>query len=208
MSQRNRKRRPARKQPYRTPKIRILVVSEGTVTEREYIDGLAAAYRNSTRVDVETVGLGADPKTVVEQAKMLRAKNQQEADRAGDQNLLYEQVWCAFDRDDHTTWDVAIQMAKDNQLLLAASNPSVELWLLLHFVPNPGMQGRKEIRRRLKSYDFSYDKHVNFAIYEKTHKEAVQRGLRMDAISIEDSELHRNPTTGFHALVSAIMEAS
>jgi len=148
MSQRNRKRRPARKQPYRTPKIRILVVSEGTVTEREYIDGLAAAYRNSTRVDVETVGLGADPKTVV------------------------------------------------------------ELWLLLHFVPNPGMQDRKEIRRRLKSYDFSYDKHVNFAIYEPTHKEAVQRGLRMDAMSIEDSELHRNPTTGFHALVSAIMEAS
>jgi len=208
MSQRNRRRREARRQPFREPKVRILIVSEGTVTEKEHLDGLAAAYRSSSRVDVKTVGLGADPKTVVEQAKKRRHENRREASRQKDDNLLYDQVWCAFDRDDHTTWDAAVQMAKDNQLSLAASNPAVELWLLLHFVPNPGMQDRTEIRRRLQVHDPSYDKHVDFAIYKPTCQVAIQRARKMDEAAEEDSESHRNPTTGFHALVTAIMEAS
>lgn len=43
---RKRQRRPGRQRPFREPKPTILVVSEGEVTEPEYLHGLQQACRN------------------------------------------------------------------------------------------------------------------------------------------------------------------
>jgi len=60
-------------------------------------------------------------------------------------NLLYNSVWCVFDVDDHPRVADARQMAADNGIELAISNPCFELWLLLHFRDGPGMQHRDKI---------------------------------------------------------------
>ena len=68
MSRRNKKRRPARSSAQKLAKIRILVVTEGAVTEPEYLKGFAEANKNLlVWIGIET-GAGV-PKTIVESAK-------------------------------------------------------------------------------------------------------------------------------------------
>ena len=50
----------------------------------------------------------------------------------------FDQVYCVFDRDRHTTFDAAVQRTKDlsaagKPLLAITSTPCFEVWLLLHF---------------------------------------------------------------------------
>ena len=99
--------------------------------------------------------------TLVTRARDLRAMATWDAKRRHSEFLDYDQVWCVFDRDDHPHFDEAIKMARDNGLDLAVSNPSMELWLLLHFRDNPGMQHRREVRRMLKEHVPKYDKGVD-----------------------------------------------
>lgn len=206
MSKRNRNRRPARRLPFRDAKKRILIVCEGAVTEREYIEKFCAKLRTSLVV-VKTVGLGGSPKTVVADAKRRRDDNLREAKAVKDANVLFDEVWCVFDRDDHADWDQALQMGRANSLSLAASNPSVELWLLLHFQTNPGMQHRSKIAQMLKEHLSGYDKHVDFQRCWPAWREAADRAEKLDRVAIEDDEPHRNPTTGFYGLVNSIYAA-
>ena len=54
--------------------------------------------------------------------------------------------------DDHPNIPEAKQMAKANDINLAISNPSFELWLLLHFRSGPGAKHRDEIVKMLKKF--------------------------------------------------------
>jgi hypothetical protein len=61
-----------------------------------------------------------------------------------------EDVWCVFDRDQHPSFDDAIKMAKDNGFGAAFSNPSFELWYLLHFHNQTAHIERDDVTRILK----------------------------------------------------------
>lgn len=132
-SARNRSRRQARTAPFRDPKPLILVVSEGKLTEPEYLRGLQRACRNPR---------------------------------------------------------VTIKVA--------------EVWLLLHFIDNPGAHHRKKMTKRLKQLVPQYDKHIDFGTYERGYSEAVKRARRMDEEAEDASERHRNPTTGVYQLTELI----
>jgi len=63
---RNRRHAPlARRSARFEPRPRILIICEGTVTEPEYFRFVSAQVRNRL-VDVEAVGVGKDPKQLVE----------------------------------------------------------------------------------------------------------------------------------------------
>ena len=204
MSKRDRDRRPARRQPFKDPKPRILVVCEGRFSEPEYLNGLIIACANP-RVSVEIKPGSGVPKTIVEFAKELKLQNRQEAKRGNDENILYESIWCVFDIDDHPNVPGSKRMAKDNGLEVAISSPAFELWLLLHFRGFPGQQHRDKITRMLKKFVPSYDKHVEFrSDYQATYSAAVDRALKMDQDAIEADEENRNPTTGFYRLTELI----
>ena len=68
---RNRQRRQGRRPPFRDPKPTILVVSEGEVTEPEYIRGLQSACRNP-RVTIEVAEEHGVPRTLVRIAKAVQ----------------------------------------------------------------------------------------------------------------------------------------
>lgn len=160
-SARNRHRRPGRKSAFREPKPLILVVSEGEVTEREYLLGLQQACYNP-RVTIKVAEEHGVPMTLVKTAKQYKNDGEQRAARERDDNLAYDSVWCVFDVDDHPRIGEAKQMARDNGIDLAISNPCFELWLLLHFRDNPGMQHRTVILQRLRQYVPEFNKHVDF----------------------------------------------
>jgi hypothetical protein len=200
---RDRDRRVGRRPPFRDPKPRILIVSEGDVTEPEYFRGFANACRNP-RVTVEIAPEHGVPRTVVEAARDRKREAENQAEREKDDNLAYDSVWSVFDIDDHPRIGEAKDMARDNNIRLAISNPCFELWLLLHFRENPGMQHRANTREKLKEHLPDYDKHIDYASCCEGYEQAVMRARRMDEAAESASEPHRNPTIGVYRLTESI----
>jgi hypothetical protein len=200
---RDRDRKPGRRTPFREPKPIILIVCEGKNTEPQYFDGFARDCRNS-RVTIKIAPEHGVPKTLVEIAK----KYKKEADAAAkrDKNLAYDSVWCVFDVDNHPNLSDARQMAHDNGILLAISNPCIELWLILHFRESPGMQDRDRMRRLLRKHVPDYDKHVVYTTYSTGYEQAVMRAKRMDTSAEAEGDSGRNPTTGVYKLTELIRE--
>ena len=203
MGKRNRQRRLARPRPFKDPKPVILVLTEGEVTEPEYLDGFARAATNP-RVHIEVVGGAGVPKTIVESAKERKRGAEKRARREKDDNLCYDEVWCVFDVDEHPNIPDAKQMARDNGIELAMSTPCFELWLCLHFADSPGMQHRHRLQSRMKEYIPGYDKHVDYSDYAAGYDEAVKRASRLDKDAKAANEEGRNPTTGVWRLTESI----
>jgi hypothetical protein len=200
---RNRRRRQGRRSSFLDPKPIILVVCEGEVTEPEYLRGLQRACRNP-RVTIEVAPEHGDPKFLVEHAKRYKERAQTRAAQEADDNLFYDSVWCVFDRDDHARFGEALEMARDNGIDLAISNPCIELWLLLHFRDNPGAQLRAKIKAMLADHVPKYEKHVDYATYSTGYPQAVARATKMDKAADAAEEPHRNPTTGVYKLTELI----
>jgi hypothetical protein len=144
------------------------------------------------------------PLTVVRIARDRMIKAEQEAAREGDDNLKFDSVWAVFDVDDHPNIPAAIQMARDNSIGLAVSNPAFELWLLLHFRDSPGMKGRDAVRRLLCTYVKEYDRHVNYRDYEAGYDNAVRRAKPLSSCDLQTCQPGSNPSTGVHALTESI----
>jgi hypothetical protein len=200
---RSRQRRPGRRPPFRDPLPRILIVSEGKNTEPEYFKGFAKFCHNS-RVTVEIAPEHGVPKTVVEVARNRKKEAEKKASREKDENIAYEEVWCVFDIDEHPQVGEAKEMARDNNIQLAISNPCIELWLLLHFRENPGMQSRDKIKSMLIEHVPGYDKHVDYATYAIGYPEALRRAEQMDCAAKDAHEVGRNPTTNVYELTESI----
>ena len=200
---RDRQRKRGRRPPFRDPKPRVLIVSEGENTEPEYFRGFAKAFRNS-RVTVEIAPEHGVPKTVVEVARDYKKEAAEEAAREKDDNLAYDSVWCVFDIDEHPRVGEAKEMARDNGIDLAVSNPCFELRLLLHFQEHPGMQDRAKMGKMLTKHVPKYDKHVDYATYAVGYQQAATRAKRMDESAAKDGDSGRNPTTGVYKLTELI----
>ena len=203
MGRKDRKRRPARRPPFKDPKPVILVVTEGEVTEPEYLGGFVRAVKNP-RAEIEVVGGVGVPKTIVEHAKEKKREADKRARREKDDNLSYDQVWCVFDIDAHPNIPDAKQMARDNGIELAISNPCIEIWLWLHFADQPGMQHRHKLQSMMKRHIPKYDKHVDLSDYASGYEMAAQRASRLDEDAKLDNDEGRNPTTGVWRLTESI----
>ena len=203
----NRKRSHGRLKSTRDAKPILLVVCEGAVTEKEYLQGFANKCRNS-RVQIEIASeSGRDPKSLVEIAKTHKKRAEEAAEKQGDANLAYEQVWCLHDIDDHPVDKItgAEDMARDNGIHLAVSNPCIELWLYLHF-EDTGVIHRKKLATLLKKRIPHYDKHVMFEDYETGLADAIKRANVLDSHAKSAGELGRNPSTGVYRLIAEIQK--
>lgn len=200
-------RKGARRKIKRDPRRSLLVVSEGEVTEPEYIQGFVR-WKRSAIVRVEIAKEHGVPLSLVKSAKKLMLANALRAKREHDIFLKFDEVWCIFDRDDHPGFTDAIQMARDNGIRIAISNPSSELWILLHFKDNPGVQHRDQITRMLKGFIAGYDKHVDIDLLKDGYENAVNISKRICREAIEEEEFYRNPTTYFMCLTCSILHGA
>ena len=159
-----------RKQGQRASYDRILIVSEGSKTERNYFKEIRAVYRlQTTNVEVRPSELGTAPIQVVRYAKELFENGDRHKNI---EPRAFEQVYAVFDRDDHDSYFNALRMAEslDGKLKndakqficfkAIASVPSFELWLLLHYEDILAPLHRDEVIQRLR-------KPENFPGYEK-----------------------------------------
>ncbi len=198
MRARDRERRHARRTIGIPPKPRILVVTEGRLTEPQYLDGFVKACRNP-RVRLVVARDHGTPRRLVEIAKDLKAQAWQDARKQEDENLAFDAVWCVFDVDEHPRIDEAKDMARANDIRLAISNPCFELWLLLHFRESPGSQHRHKLQEMMGAFVEDYGKSIDFARFAGGYTAAVARAGRLERAADEAGESGRCPTTGvFH----------
>ena len=152
-----------RKQGKRPPYDRVLIVCEGAKTEPLYFNDIRIQNRVSpAHVSVMPSDYGTQPSQIVTFAR----------DKFGE-TRAYEWVFAVFDRDDHTTYHNALQMAQglDNKLrndekkktrfIAVPSVPCFELWLLLHFADIQAHFHRDEIIARLRNHIANYEKGTN-----------------------------------------------
>ena len=101
---------------------RILVVTEGKLTEPQYVESLQAHLRSadSTTI-VRTVGVGKDPVSVVREALRLR-----------DQRGGYDVCVALVDVDSHARLAEACALACHHNVLLLISRVKFEVWLRWH----------------------------------------------------------------------------
>lgn len=115
----------------RTRNKRYLIVCEGTKTEPYYLQELLDELHIRPQVARVAPNDGVSPDRVVARALALY----EEDELTGD---AFDQVYCVFDRDRHTTFDAAVQRTKDltaagKPFVAITSTPCFEVWLLLHF---------------------------------------------------------------------------
>lgn len=137
MSARSRRSPLRRRSPKREPYPRVLIVCEGSKTEPMYLSEFIAD-RQLSSANIRIFGNGGSaPKSVVEYAIQLF---EDEPD--------YEDVFCVFDRDGHTTFGAAVERVREKRLIrrdeggrklgaarfvAITSIPCFEYWVLLHY---------------------------------------------------------------------------
>ena len=191
----DRDRRPGRRTAFREPGMIIYIFCEGAVTERDYLNGCLGHFQNRL-VKLIFKRTGAVPLTLVQAAK--EARSAEGPDATGDE------FWCVFDTDDHPRVEQAKLEARDSQILLAVSNPSFELWLLLHCERAPGMIHRDDVRARLKSHHPDYNKQLAFDVIKDGYRKAVLEAIRLRKQAHQTREDGRNPSTDVDRLTERI----
>jgi len=207
MARRNRVARPPRREPVTAARRRLLVVCEGEVTEKQYLEEFKR-WKNSPDVDIRIFGPAGDPVTLVQKAIELRDAAAATARSQGDVNADYDEVWCCFDVDLFGPRVApARDQAKANGLRLAMSNPCFELWLLLHLRDSPGARGHhgmQDVWRELQP-DVD-DKHIDFDALKDGYEAAVRRAEKLEADAAAAGEPNREPTTEVFHLTNSIDE--
>lgn len=201
---RNQARELARRGPRREPKHRILIVCEGEKTEPIYFKDLQHRFRNRL-VHVEINDESGVPMTLVERAIALRAEAQHQARAQRDDNLLYDEVWCVCDVDEHPRLDEACELAKAQGIDVAVSNPCFELWAILHFRDQSASLHRKQAQQQAR--DLTSAREAKLIPFDKLHvgyAEAVRRATELQRIAGSTGELRRNPSTNVYQLTERI----
>lgn len=174
---------------------RGLVVSEGTVTEKQYIERLKQVLRDSQpgAVDVKSIGLGKDPKTVLEYAK-------QECDKASSQEEPYD--WCCIvvDVDQHATLKHCVQSAPKFSIDVVVSNPCFEVWLIWHVKDFNRASDAKALGSELEGVVHKA-KHLSPRFPIKAYTDAEQRAKRADP-NTDSNRIGPNPSSAMPVLIN------
>ena len=176
-----------RRRPTQKPYPRILIVSEGTVTEPGYFQEMQRVERRQVALKFES---GMTPMTAVETAiRMSRG---------------YAQVWCLFDIDTHPRVPDARQQARDHDIDLAISNPCFELWALLHYQDQRAQISGTRLRELCGRHMPDYEKLLPFDDLFPHIEEATRRAEELEQMHERNATAGENPSTGVHRLVRFI----
>jgi hypothetical protein len=161
-------------------------------------------------VSVAVVHAGrTDPRGIVSAAiEERKGRKQEKSWSKGDA------VWAVFDGDEHKdnnpgNWNDALQLADSNDINLAISNPSFELWYLLHFQDQLAKMNRQEVLVALTRHLPDYKKANRLwpTPLQPLTMAAIIRAARLaQRIDQDGLEKHANPCCGVGALVEFLLE--
>ena len=146
--------------------------------------------------------MGYDPRRLVEECKTL--KRQDRGKGPGP-----TQYWCVFDVEaptQHIRLLEAMQMAHDNDIQVAVSNPCFELWLLLHHADHRKWVDNNECRSLLRKHDASPGRGVDGSAYMQLMSAALERAKQLEAMHERAGREFpdNNPSSSMNHLLQAI----
>lgn len=157
-------------------------------------------------LDILIHGPAGVPKTVVETAVEKKKEAARSAKKGSDSFLKFDHVWCVFDVDDHPHLVQATQQANDNGVNVAISNPSFELWILLHFESQRAHIHRGDLRSKLQIHIPDYDKVAPFNVLWPLYDVALNNARDLEQWQAEQGRPRENPSTGVFHLTELILD--
>jgi len=150
---------------------RILIICEGKRTEPLYFKGI----KSDTRSAGLNIKVMDRPKNsgleLVEYAIELK-------DAAVKDNNEYDSVWVVLDKDSYTQFEETFSIAGKNNIKIAFSSVSFELWYLLHYkYTTRPWRNSSEVEKELRKEYPEYDKTKSDTYSELKDKtpEAIER---------------------------------
>jgi hypothetical protein len=210
MTRRQRSRESFRRRPASVePRACVLLVCEGAKTEPLYFRSLRRKLRLKP-VEIEIVGQGAAPITVVQRAVEMRDARRHEV-RRGRKDFEYDHVCCVIDVEqphENPSLLPALNQARDNKISVALSNPCFEYWFILHFAdygkPLIDQDGVvRELKRHIPEYDKAQDV---FDLVWACVDQAVRRAkaVKKSHEAAGTARHHRDPSTEVDEVVELL----
>lgn len=191
---------PPRGGGQRLPRRVIRVLTEGAVTEPDYLD-LWRRQSPSVVVDINTKTAGHAPLSRVQAAREMKRSQPR-------RNPDFDEIWCVFDVDDHPNLNSAIVEARHAGIETAVSNPCFELWLVLHVDDQTTEVDRHTIQRRAGHLGLIEGKSIPEATKQKLldgFDDAKRRAQEYDTKhQLDDREPGSNPSSGVWRLIDSI----
>ena len=182
----------------------VLVSSEGTVTEPEYLHAFGRQVLRDS-VSFRFVPRGTDGVSPDAVLKRMKHEMNRMSLRKGDE------AWLVLDRDRWT--DDQLRPLLDWMTSatggigrgIALSNPKFELWLLLHFEPIAGCISAHSVDGRLAMHLPEYDKHIpaGFPSREQVER-AIEYGTLLNGSDFRP--LSQNSGTGMVEMVKGLLK--
>ena len=185
---------------------KFLIACEGD-GEKAYLEAVRQGLRLSNSQIIVLNEKGTDPLTIVK-----TVIKQREGLQRDELWLPQDTAWAALDGDEHRdnnreNWFQALNLAQDNHVTLALSNPSLELWYLLHFQDQEAYIHRDKALEELEKHLPHYKKPMALSPAPLGAVEAaIHRARRLDQRNQEFSlPFHHNPCSGMGVLVEALL---
>lgn len=188
------------------PRPRMLIVCEGTKSEKYYFENarqVLGIHRGQAVVEVQP-GEGSNPKNIVETARILKANAEKEGN-------AFSSVYCTFDRDEHAHYQESIERAEKLRMRTIKSVPCFEYWILLHFCNHTAPYARTGNRSPCDCchHDLTKEwpdyvknkKHLFAELLPRLDNAKKYAEQRLVAAKQDDSD---NPSTEIHLLLNAM----
>ena len=153
---------------------RVLIVTEGEVTEVAYFKAmcrhsglnLLSVRKTGEDVGIEGKGWGSAPVSVYKYALNEFNRKEETLGKAKNAPPYWQEIYCVFDRDSHPTYHEAIQEINNVQkkhperkFTAITSHRCFELWFLLHFkYTTKNFPCAEDLDRELKKIEYNGEK--------------------------------------------------
>lgn len=193
----NKPRRFERRPPKREEGGKIIIVCEGSKTEKYYFNAIRVDLRLTTGQIAVSHPNGTNPRLIVKSA--CEKRREQIDENAWNEKT--DNAWAVYDgvehfRTDPAGWHEALTIARDHKINLAITNPSFELYYLLHFQDQTGWLERDVVKRKLEdNWIKNYEKNVIYypELLKPLTDAAVDRARKIAKYAKENNlELHKH----------------
>ncbi|MEC3666970.1 RloB family protein [Bacillus velezensis] len=191
---------PNRVRGNKRSKSKFLIVCEGVSTEKKYFIGLKR-HLMLPSMNIEPIGAGKSKQELVQHA-------------IGARKRLKDVIatWVVFDKDSISNQDVeqTIKFAKDNNINVAFSNASFELWLVMHFseVKHDCPLDQKRLYKLIESHckytDYKNKGKSDAFLLEDIAGEYETALKNSDTLYSEQGNIHQNPYCNLNKLVQEL----
>lgn len=180
---------------------KFVIVCEGTVTEPIYFRKYRTRYDNLEVIIPDS--RCTDPKGLVKFC-------QEQIDYYPLDFRYGDVIWCVFDWDNNTQEAIFAAFRKAKNVKLCLSNPSYELWYLLHFMDRFSKLNNDELKEKLEKYIPNYDKSKDyFELLESKRISAISRAKRLNQMheknGVDLKSINSNPSTQVFKIIEELL---